>query len=480
MRRLVSPTHPYQDDSRGPRIQKVLADAGIGSRRACEESVEEGRVTVNGHRIDGLPAWVDPAKDHIKFDGRRIKAPERDIYVMLFKPKGYVSTNSDPERRPLAVDLVQHPSHARLYPVGRLDIDGSGLLLMTNDGAIANRLTHPRFEMYKGYEVMVSGRVEDSDIARLERSIFAPAVKGHEPDRASKSKLVILKRDAARTLLYMELREDGNRQVRDILATVGHPVKKLRRVRMGPLQLKGLQAGEWRELTPKELAVLKEHAFATPQERAARKEAEPDMAVRRAEARARKARPGAARRPEAARANRRGEGRNPPRKEETRARRGEGRHAPRKDDERGRRAAPRGEGRAAPRGEGRAAPRGEGRAAPRGEGRAAPRGEGRAAPRGEGRAAPRGEGRAAPRGEGRAAPRGEGRAAPRGEGRAAPRGEGRAAPRGKGRAGARVEAPVGRRGDTQPSTPRRGPTKPPRPPGPVKAPRAGGERNSRK
>jgi hypothetical protein len=266
--------------------------------------------------------------------------------------------------------------------------------------------------MYKGYEVMVSGRVEDSDIARLERSIFAPAVKGHEPDRASKSKLVILKRDAARTLLYMELREDGNRQVRDILATVGHPVKKLRRVRMGPLQLKGLQAGEWRELTPKELAVLKEHAFATPQERAARKEAEPDMAVRRAEARARKARPGAARRPEAARASRRGEGRNPPRKEEKRARRGEGRHAPRKDDERPRRS--------------------------------------------------------------------EGRAAPRGEGRSAPRGEGRSAPRGTGRAGARLEAPVGRRGDTKPSTPRRGPTKPPRPPGPVKAPRAGGERNSRK
>ena len=420
MRRLVSPTHPYQDDSRGPRIQKVLADAGIGSRRACEESVEEGRVTVNGHRIDGLPAWVDPIKDHIRFDGRRIKAAERDVYVMLFKPKGYVSTNSDPERRPLAVDLVQHPSHARLYPVGRLDIDGSGLLLMTNDGALANRLTHPRFEMYKGYEVMVSGRVEDSDIARLERSIFAPAVKGHEPDRASKSKLVILKRDAARTLLYMELREDGNRQVREILATVGHPVKKLRRVRMGPLQLKGLQAGEWRELTQKELAILKEHAFATPQERAARKDAEPDVAVRRAEARVRKARPGAARRPEAARATRRGEGRNPPRKEETRARRGEGRNAPRKEEERPR------------------------------------------------------------RGEGRSAPRGEGRSAPRGEGRSAPRGEGRSTPRGKVRVGSREDAPTGRRGDTQPSTPRRGPTKPPRPPGPVKAPRAGGERNSRK
>ena len=279
MRRLTSPTHPYQDDTRGPRIQKVLADAGMGSRRNCETAVEEGRVTVNGHRIDGLPAWVNAVEDDIRMDGRRIKPTERDVYVMLFKPKGYLSTNSDPEGRALAVDLVNHPSHARLFPVGRLDAESSGLLLMTNDGALANRLTHPRFEMAKGYEVMVNGRVNDEDVERLERGIFVPGKQAGEGARAG-GKLVILKRDTGRTLLYMELRESRNRDIRNVLAALGHPIKKLRRVRMGPLQLKSLQAGEWRELTPKELAVLREHAFATPQERAARRD-EPVAAPRK-------------------------------------------------------------------------------------------------------------------------------------------------------------------------------------------------------
>lgn len=279
MRRLTSPTHPYQDDTRGPRIQKVLADAGMGSRRNCETAVEEGRVTVNGHRIDGPPAWVNAAEDDIRMDGRRIKPTERDVYVMLFKPKGYLSTNSDPEGRALAVDLVNHPSHARLFPVGRLDAESSGLLLMTNDGALANRLTHPRFEMAKGYEVMVNGRVNDEDVERLERGIFVPGKQAGEGARAG-GKLVILKRDTGRTLLYMELRESRNRDIRNVLAALGHPIKKLRRVRMGPLQLKSLQAGEWRELTPKELAVLREHAFATPQERAARRD-EPVAAPRK-------------------------------------------------------------------------------------------------------------------------------------------------------------------------------------------------------
>jgi pseudouridine synthase len=279
MRRLTSPTHPYQDDTRGLRIQKVLADAGMGSRRNCETAVEEGRVTVNGHRIDGLPAWVNAAEDDIRMDGRRIKPTERDVYVMLFKPKGYLSTNSDPEGRALAVDLVNHPSHARLFPVGRLDAESSGLLLMTNDGALANRLTHPRFEMAKGYEVMVNGRVNDEDVERLERGIFVPGKQAGEGARAG-GKLVILKRDTGRTLLYMELRESRNRDIRNVLAALGHPIKKLRRVRMGPLQLKSLQAGEWRELTPKELAVLREHAFATPQERAARRD-EPVAAPRK-------------------------------------------------------------------------------------------------------------------------------------------------------------------------------------------------------
>lgn len=275
MRRRSSPTHPYQDDSRGARIQKVLADAAVGSRRACEDAVAEGRVTVNGHRIDGLPAWVNPDEDDIRVDGRRIRAAQRNVYVMLFKPRGVVTTNSDPEGRTRAIDLVAHPSKARLYPVGRLDLDASGLLLLTNDGELANRLTHPRFEMHQGYEVTVGGRVEDGAVERLSAELFPRGRGEAEGPAAPRSHLTLLKRDATRTMLHMDLREGRNRQVRRMLGTLGHPVKKLRRVRMGPLQLKGLQAGEWRELTSRELSQLREQAFATPQQRERRKRSGP-------------------------------------------------------------------------------------------------------------------------------------------------------------------------------------------------------------
>jgi pseudouridine synthase len=273
MRRRSAPTHPYQDDSRGPRIQKVLADAAVGSRRACEDAVAQGRVTVNGHRIDGLPAWVNPGEDDIRVDGRRIRAAQRNVYVMLFKPRGVVTTNSDPEGRTRAIDLVEHPSKARLYPVGRLDLDASGLLLLTNDGELANRLTHPRFEMHQGYEVTVGGRVEADAVERLSAELFPRGRAEAGEAAAQRSSLKLLKRDATRTMLHMDLRESRNRQVRRMLGTLGHPVKKLRRVRMGPLQLKGLQAGEWRELTSRELSQLREQAFATPQQRERRKRA---------------------------------------------------------------------------------------------------------------------------------------------------------------------------------------------------------------
>ena len=173
------------------------------------------------------------------FRSRRIRAAARHVHVMLFKPKGYLSTTSDPDGRPLAVDLVRHPSHARLFTVGRLDVDSSGLMLLTNDGELANRLTHPRFEMAKGYEVMVAGRVDEAGLAALERALF-PRGSAAEPD--TRPRLVILKRDAGRTLLYMDIREGANREIRPLLGKLGHPVKKLRRVSMGPLQLKGLQA----------------------------------------------------------------------------------------------------------------------------------------------------------------------------------------------------------------------------------------------
>lgn len=262
-RRGTQATHPFTDASRGVRIQKVLASAGYASRRKCEEAISQGLVRVNGHRIDALPAWIDPAQDRIEVDGRVLPTQQTKVYVMLFKPKGVVTTADDPEGRPSVVDLIEHPSGARLYPVGRLDMDSSGLLLMTNDGEMANRLTHPRYEMHKGYEVTVRGSLGPEEVRRLEAGIFLPE-KRSPGGRAQASTLRVQSRGADSTILYMELREGRNRQIRRMLLDLGHPVRKLRRTRMGPLELRGLAVGAWRDLTGPEIGLLKRHAFADP------------------------------------------------------------------------------------------------------------------------------------------------------------------------------------------------------------------------
>ncbi|MFZ9688683.1 MAG: pseudouridine synthase [Phycisphaerales bacterium] len=254
--------HPFTDASRGVRLQKFLADAGVASRRRCEEMIAEGLVEVNGTVVASLPAWIDPVKDEIVADGRRVRRDSRVAYVLLFKPKGVVCTNSDPEGRSCAVDLVDHPSGLRLYPVGRLDMDSSGLLLMTNDGELANRLTHPRYEMHKGYEVTVAGQLADDDIKRLERGVFLSDGERGPGRKAKAGRLDVIARDRQKTILYMELFEGRNRQIRRMLLALGHPVKKLRRVKMGPLRLKGLAVGEWRDLTTDELDQVRREAFA--------------------------------------------------------------------------------------------------------------------------------------------------------------------------------------------------------------------------
>jgi 23S rRNA pseudouridine2605 synthase len=264
--RRAAPPHEFTDSARGPRLQKVMAEAGVGSRRHCEELIEAGEVRVNGHLVQALPAWVDPARDHIIVGGRKIKSHEPHVYIMLFKPRGVVSTNSDPEGRPRAIDLVQHPLKTRLYPVGRLDMESSGLLLLTNDGELANRLTHPRHEVHKLYEVTVSGSLDEKDVAKMERGLYLPErrkKKGSDPfsaTRTAESKLMLLKRDRDRTRLLMELGEGRNRQIRRMMAALGYKVRKLRRVALGPLKLKGLQPGQWRELTQRELDKLRDAA----------------------------------------------------------------------------------------------------------------------------------------------------------------------------------------------------------------------------
>ena len=260
MARMASKRSPKKNSTpSGKRIQRVLADAGIASRRACEQLVEEGAVTVNGREVRTLPIFVDPETDDIRVEGRRIKSARRNVYVMLFKPRGFVCTAKDPEGRKLALDLVQHPFENRLFTVGRLDLDSSGLLLLTDDGDLAHVLTHPSFEIHKEYDVTARGRIEEQAMERIRRGMYL-ADKSGEAKRTRESLVKVIRRDRDRTQLRIELREGRNRQIRRVLERVGHPVKKLRRTRLGPLRLKGLAMGEWRELTSGELASLRRAA----------------------------------------------------------------------------------------------------------------------------------------------------------------------------------------------------------------------------
>ena len=243
----------FADKSRGVRLQKALADAGVAARRECEELVLSGAVTVNGKCVDTLPAWVDPASDRIEVYGKPLRKPEKHVYIVLFKPRGTVCTNSDPSGRPRAIDLVQHPERARLYCVGRLDLDSSGLLLLTNDGELANRLTHPRYGVPKGYDITLEGSLDEHAIAGIEREIFR-AGKGDGPVRSS---LRLIARDREKTVVHLELCEHRNLQIRPLMLELGHPVKKMRRTSFGPIKLKGLAVGEWRDLTGKEVDLLR-------------------------------------------------------------------------------------------------------------------------------------------------------------------------------------------------------------------------------
>ncbi|MCX5652252.1 MAG: pseudouridine synthase [Planctomycetota bacterium] len=226
-RQSAMPQGEFADKSRGLRLQRVMADAGVAARRECEELVLSGAVTVNGKVIERLPAWVDPSVDKIEVYGRPLRRAEKHVYIVLFKPRGTVCTNSDPEGRPRAIDLVEHPSKPRLYCVGRLDLDSSGLLILTNDGEFANRVTHPRYLVEKGYDITVDGRLDEKAIADLERKIFA-AERGARRGE-TRSSLRLVSRDRDKTVLHLTLCEHRNLQIRPLMLELGHPVNKLRR-----------------------------------------------------------------------------------------------------------------------------------------------------------------------------------------------------------------------------------------------------------
>ena len=235
----------------GVRLQKVLAQAGIASRRAAEKLIAESRVMVNGKTVTEMGTKVEPDAE-IKVDGRRVKAAERHRYILLYKPVGVVTTASDPQRRRTVLDLLEGVRE-RVYPVGRLDYDTEGLLLLTNDGDLAAMLTHPRHGVERSYEARVKGMPDDEALQRLRDGI---PLDGHRTLPAEAELLNRGKRDRD-GLVKLTITEGRNRQVRRMLEAVGHPVKDLMRTRIGSLTDKYLKPGRWRELTEREVEKLK-------------------------------------------------------------------------------------------------------------------------------------------------------------------------------------------------------------------------------
>jgi 23S rRNA pseudouridine2605 synthase len=222
--------------------------------------MREGRVRVNGKIVTELGTRVDPVKDHVKVDGRRIRPPERKVYYALYKPKRVMTTLQDPEGRPTVKDLLRGV-HERVYPIGRLDYETEGLLLLTNDGALAARCMHPRHGVSKVYHVLVEGDFPDALLEKLEDGVFIETRPGQDARRTLPSRVKRLKmtrHPKQRTMLEIRLREGRNRQVRRMFARVGRDVAYLCRTAVGPVQLGSMRPGELRPLTPEEIRALKE------------------------------------------------------------------------------------------------------------------------------------------------------------------------------------------------------------------------------
>lgn len=232
------------------RLQKVIADSGLSSRRKAETMIEEGRVTVNGRVVRELGTKVDPARDHVKVDGRHIKPAPPQVFIMLHKPKGVVSSLSDPVGRPTITDLLGGVG-LRVFPVGRLDYDSEGLLLLTNQGELAQTLLHPRYHVPKTYLIKVKGVLNDEELARLETGVEL------EDGMTGAAVVKKIRKAEENSWLEITIREGRNRQVKRMLEHVGHPVLKLTRVKFGPLTLGGLAPGEYRYLTDREANALR-------------------------------------------------------------------------------------------------------------------------------------------------------------------------------------------------------------------------------
>jgi 23S rRNA pseudouridine2605 synthase len=234
----------------GQRLQKVMAAAGVGSRRDCEQLIVDGRVTIDGKVAKELGTRVDPQTQEIRLDGEIISV-QRHQYFAVYKPVGLVCTNDDPAGRPRVIDLIP-PMAERLFTVGRLDLSSEGLMLVTNDGELANRLAHPRYGVHKTYHVLVAGRPEIDELNKMKEGVHLAEGVVRVADVRIRQEL------KASTLLEIVLAEGKNREIRRLLARSGHKVMRLKRVSLGPLRLKDLEPGEIRRLNAEELRELRE------------------------------------------------------------------------------------------------------------------------------------------------------------------------------------------------------------------------------
>ncbi|MBO4573253.1 MAG: rRNA pseudouridine synthase [Clostridia bacterium] len=230
------------------RINRYLAEAGVASRRACDKLIEEGKVTVNGKRAQ-VGMEVD-FSDHVAVEGRAVRPVEKNVYYLMNKPKGYVTTVKDDKGRKTVMDLLPKKAE-RVYPVGRLDYDTEGLLIITNDGDLANRLTHPTNEIPKTYIAKIEGHVKEDDLAKLRSGVIIDGVK------TKRCSVRIVEEDKESTKISVTITEGRNRQVRKMFEAVGHNVVFLKRTKIGDLSISGLNRGEVRTLSQKEVFYLK-------------------------------------------------------------------------------------------------------------------------------------------------------------------------------------------------------------------------------
>jgi pseudouridine synthase len=243
-------TETIRDPRTGVRLQKYLADSGVASRREGERLIQAGRVEVNGSVVTALGTRVDPERDVVRLDGRRVQGGGRRVYYLLHKPKGFITSASDPEGRPTVLELLQGVRE-RIFPVGRLDWNSEGLLILTNDGDLTFRLTHPVNHVPKVYRVKVKGAVTGADLEALRRGV---SLEGRRTLPARVERVS----GQANTWLEVTLYEGRRNQLRRMFDRLGHRVQKLKRIAIGPIRDRALKPGEWRRLTPEEIRRLRE------------------------------------------------------------------------------------------------------------------------------------------------------------------------------------------------------------------------------